>query len=305
MGAAIKKGIVFDVKRFAVDDGPGIRTTIFLKGCPLRCWWCHNPEGQAPTPELMHRSKKCICCTECVKTCPEKAISFIGKSMFIDRKKCSVCGKCCQICPTEALTIVGKKTSLNQVLKDIDKDLAFYDESKGGVTVSGGEPLFQPEFLNALLEECKEMNIHTAVDTCGYASRRSIDRINGNVDLYLYDIKLMDKKKHTKYTGVSNEPILDNFKKLAKNGSNILVRYPIIPGINDTEDNVNQTAEFVASCGVKNICLLPYHRAGIEKYTGLGKTYKLQKTQSPSDQRMKRIKETLESFGLNVKIGGG
>jgi pyruvate formate lyase activating enzyme len=305
VGVAIKKGMVFDVKKFAVDDGPGIRTTIFLKGCPLRCWWCHNPEGQVLTPELMYRSMRCTGCAECVRICPKGAISCVGKSISIDRKECSICGRCCQKCPTEALAIVGKEMSLNEVLKEIDKDLIFYDESEGGVTVSGGEPLFQLGFLNALLEKCKERNIHTAVDTCGYAPHKSMDKIRGKVDLFLYDLKMMDERKHRKYTGVSNKPILKNFKRLAESGSSILVRFPIIPRINDSEDNVTQTAEFAVSCGAKNISLLPYHRAGIEKYTGLRKTYKLGKTPSPSDQNLRQIKEELEAFGLRVRIGGG
>lgn len=302
---AIKKGTIFDVKKFAIDDGPGIRTTIFLKGCPLHCWWCHNPEGLVPAPELMYRSTRCTGCAECVNTCPKDAISCVDISISIDRRKCDICGRCCQTCPTQALTIVGKETSLNEVLKEIDKDSIFYDESEGGVTASGGEPLFQLGFLTALLAECKERNIHTAVDTCGYAPHKSIGMISDKVDLLLYDIKMMDGRKHRQYTGASNKPILENLKGLAQNGSNILVRFPIIPGINDSEDNVAQTAEFLVSCQTKNISLLPYHRAGIEKYTALGRTYKLPEIRSPSDRKLRQIKKELEAFGLRVKIGGG
>jgi pyruvate formate lyase activating enzyme len=305
VGLDIKKGIVFEVKRFAIDDGPGIRTTIFLKGCPLHCWWCHNPEGQALAPELMYRSMRCTGCNECVKICAKAAISCVGESMAIDREKCNLCGRCCQKCPTEALAIVGKEMSLNEVLKEIDKDLIFYGESEGGVTVSGGEPLSQLTFLNSLLDECKGRGIQTAVDTCGYAPYKSIDKISNRADLFLYDIKIIDEKKHRKYTGVSNKTILQNFKKLTDKGSNIQVRFPVIPGINDSEENVTKTAEFLVSCGTKNISLLPYHRSGIEKYTGLGRTYKLGKTKSPSDQDMRKIKEALEIFGLNVRVGGG
>lgn len=305
MGFAIEKGIVFDAKKFAVDDGPGIRTTIFLKGCPLRCWWCHNPEGQVSAPELMFRSMKCTGCAECVSICPKDAIARDGKIISIDRKKCTICGRCCEKCPTEALTIVGKETSLDDVLREIDKDLIFYQDSEGGVTASGGEPLFQPRFLNAILDRCRDRNVHTAVDTCGYASHSSVSMVSGKADLFLYDLKMMDDKKHRKYTGVSNKPILSNFRKLARNGNNILVRFPIIPGINDSEENVTQTAEFLVSCGTKNMNLLPYHRAGIEKYTGLGKTYKLQKTLSPSEHKLRQIKKELEASGLRVKMGGG
>jgi len=305
VGIDIIKGVIFDVKRFAIDDGPGIRTTVFLKGCPMRCWWCHNPEGQVSAPELIYRRMRCTGCAECVRICKEGAISGLGKSVSINRKKCSLCGRCCQKCPTEALTIVGKKMSVNEVLKEIDKDLVFYDESEGGVTFSGGEPLLQPNFLNALLDKCRERGIHTAVDTCGYASRKSVDLISDKVDLFLYDIKTMDERKHREYTGVSNKPILENFKRLAERGSKILVRFPVVPGINDNEVNVTKTAEFLVSCGTKEISLLPYHRAGTEKYIGLDKVCKLNKTQRPSDRRLREIKEELEGFGLRVKIGGG
>jgi len=304
-GLFIKKGMIFDVKKFAIDDGPGIRTTIFFKGCPLRCWWCHNPEGQLPRHELMYRRMRCNNCAECIRICPDRAISRLSNGISISRDDCNLCGKCCQQCPTEALAIVGKEVSLDEVLKEIDKDSVFYDESEGGVTVSGGEPLLQLDFLNALLKECKERNIRTAIDTCGYASHETVDKISDKVDLFLYDIKIMDDKKHRRYTGVSNKPILENFKRLAENGSNIQVRFPIIPGINDSKDNVAETAEFVASCRIKNICLLPYHRAGIEKYKGLGRSYKLKKTQTPSDQDLDFIRKELEDFGLQVRIGGG
>lgn len=301
----VKKGIVFDIKKFAVDDGPGIRTTVFLKGCPLRCWWCHNPEGQVSAPELMFRRRRCIDCGKCVKSCPKEAISYVAKKISIDRKYCSVCERCSQKCPTEALVIVGKEMTVREVVKEIDRDLIFYEESEGGVTFSGGEPLLQLDFLEALLKECEERNISTAVDTCGYASRKALDKISDKVDIFLYDIKTMDEKIHKKYTGVSNKPILENFKRLAENRNNILVRFPIIPGINDGEDNIAKTAEFVLSHRIENISLLPYHRAGSEKYLGLSRAYRLKKTQSPSDQKLILIKEELENFGLRVKIGGG
>jgi len=190
-------------------------------------------------------------------------------------------------------------------MKEIEKDVIFYDESEGGVTFSGGEPLMQPGFLNALLEDCREKNIQTAVDTCGYAPYETINRINGKVDLFLYDIKMMDDKKHRKYTGVSNKPILENFRKLAESGRSLLVRFAIIPGVNDDVDNVTKTAEFILSCGIKQIDILPYHRAGIEKYKSLGKAYKIEKIEPPSDQDLRAIKERLMALGLRVKIGGG
>jgi len=302
---AIKKGYVFDIKKCAMDDGPGIRTTIFLKGCHLRCWWCHNPEGQALRPELMYKRQRCTGCGECIKSCPKEAISFVAEEVSINRKHCNLCGKCSQRCPTAALMIIGKEMNVEEIMKEMEKDLIFYDESEGGITFSGGEPLLQLDFLDALLKKCKDRNLRTAVDTSGYASDEAIDKVSDKVNLFLYDIKMMEDKKHRKYTGVSNKLILKNFKKLAKSGSNILVRFPIVPSINDGEDNVAKTAKFILTHNTKRISLLPYHRAGIEKYRSLGRTYKLKRTQAPSDENLRLIKEKLETFGLEVRIGGG
>jgi len=253
----------------------------------------------------MYRKNRCIRCEECVKNCPREVLSFSVKQLSIDRKNCNHCGKCAQKCPTDALMVVGKEVGVDEVVKEIVKDSAFYDESKGGITISGGEPLLQIDFLNALLSECKKRSIHVAVDTSGYAPHSAIDKVKDKVDLFLYDIKMMDDKKHRKYTGVSNKPILENFKRLAENGSDLFVRFPIVSGINDDENNVTKTSEFILSCGIKRICLLPYHRTGIEKYRSLGRDYKLRTTEAPSSQKLSSVKEQLEAFGLSVRIGGG
>jgi pyruvate formate lyase activating enzyme len=301
---AIEKGYVFDVKRYAVDDGPGIRTTVFMKGCPLRCWWCHNPESQVLKPELMFKANRCIGCGECLTICQRNAISGFAKRISIDRKQCNLCGKCIQKCPADALMIVGKETNVSEVIREVERDRAFYEESHGGVTFSGGEPLMQIGFLNTLLEKCKDLDFHTAVDTSGYASQKSVDKIKNKVDLFLYDLKLMDDKKHRKYTGVTNKLILENFKRLANAGSRILVRVPVVPGINSDKDNINRIAEFMLLHNVKHINLLPYHRAGIEKYKSLGRGYSLEKTHAPSDASLRAIKERFEASGLKVGIGG-
>lgn len=304
MGIIIKKGIVFDIKKFAVDDGPGIRTTVFLKGCPMRCWWCHNPEGQTLAAELMYRQTRCARCGECAKNCSNGVLFLVARKLSINRKICSLCGECAKKCPSEALTIVGKETSVEEVMKEIDKDSTFYEESGGGITVSGGEPLLQIDFVDAILSECKRRNIHTAVDTCGYAPRKAVENIMDKVDLFLYDLKMMNDAKHRRYTGKSNKQILENFKTLAENGNDILVRFPVIPRLNDDEDNVQKTADFILSHGVKRICLLPYHRSGIEKYRSLGRRYKLNSMKTPSQQKLNSIKRQLEVSGLVVKTGG-
>lgn len=306
LAAPMKNGVIFDIRKYSIHDGPGIRTTVFFKGCPLRCWWCHNPEGQDVEPELVYRKSRCIGCDECSKSCQREAISLVAQSISVNREKCVPCNNCCRVCPSDALSIAGKQMSVKEILEEIEKDRTFYEESRGGVTFSGGEPLMQPDFLNALLNECKERAIHTAVNTCGFAQYEIIDRIRDKVDLFLYDIKTMDNRKHRKYTGASNEQILKNLKKLAESGSSIVISFPIIPGINDDDKNVTRTAEFISSLpNIQQVNLLPYHRAGIEKYKNLGKPYKLDKIQPPSNQRVKSVKEKMEAFGIRVGIGGG
>ena len=306
LAAPMKNGVIFDIRKYSIHDGPGIRTTVFFKGCPLRCWWCHNPEGQDVEPELVYRKSRCIGCDECSKSCQREAISLVAQSISVNREKCVPCNNCCRVCPSDALSIAGKQMTVKEILEEIEKDRTFYEESRGGVTFSGGEPLMQPDFLNALLKECKERAIHTAVNTCGFAQYEIVDRIRDKVDLFLYDIKTMDNRKHRKYTGASNEQILKNLKKLAESGSSIVISFPIIPGINDDDKNVTRTAKFISSLpNIQQVNLLPYHRAGIEKYKNLGKPYKLDKIQPPSNQRVKSVKEKMEAFGIRVGIGGG
>jgi pyruvate formate lyase activating enzyme len=300
-----KTGIVFDIQKFSLHDGPGIRTTVFFKGCPLNCWWCHNPESQAVRPEIMFHAKRCIRCGACEAVCTQGAISRNGDLVSTDEEKCTLCGACVESCYAEAREAVGQEVTVSQVMDEIERDVVFYDESGGGATFSGGEPLLQPDFLLALLQACKEREIHTALDTCGFASWETLDRIRGLVDLFLYDLKLMDSTRHRKFTGVPNDLILKNLQMLSAQGHNVILRLPIIPGLNDDEENIRQTGEFAtASLGLNRVDILPYHHTATDKYKRLKRDYELSQIRPPSNARMAEIAQILGGFGLEVKIGG-
>jgi pyruvate formate lyase activating enzyme len=299
-------GTIFQIERFSTHDGPGIRTTVFLKGCPLNCWWCHNPESQLHAPELVYRENRCIKCWSCVSACKENAISRSGDELFLDQEKCNLCGDCVRVCESQAREFVGREVTAAEVIAEVEKDVAFYDESGGGVTFSGGEPLAQADFLFRLLEDSKEREIRTAVDTCGLTGRKTLEKAAKLVDLFLYDLKIMDEAKHIYYTGASNRLILENLADLSALGSNILVRVPIVPGINDDAENISEMGHFLASLPCPPpVTLLPYHRAGIHKYARLGKSYALPETQPPSLARLAEIGEGLHRYGLRVTARGG
>jgi pyruvate formate lyase activating enzyme len=299
------EGIVFDVKKFSIHDGPGIRTTVFLKGCPLSCWWCHNPEGQVGEPELILRPNRCIGCGACLDVCEREAIVLEGDVIVTQRERCTACGACVEACYTEARGLVGRSMTVAQVMDEIERDVAFYDQSGGGVTFSGGEPLAQPEFLRALLRACKERGLHTALDTCGFAPWNELDGMREDVDLFLYDLKLMDNARHRESTGVSSEPILENLQRLSGRRHRIVLRVPIIPGINDDEENLRHMGAFAAQLpSLERVDLLPYHRIGRDKYRGLGKACPMPDAQPPSEGRMEEIARALRRFDLAVSVGG-
>lgn len=294
-------GIVFDIRKYSIHDGPGIRTTVFIKGCPLRCWWCHNPEGQVAGLELIIHQNRCIRCGACVDECEHGALSWDGQGPLTDREKCEQCGACAEVCYAEARQVVGREMTVAQVMAEIERDIPFYDESGGGVTLSGGEPLSQRDFALGLLKACKEEEIHTALDTCGFATWDTFERVRGYVDLFLYDLKLVDAEKHRQFTGVSNERILANLQALSQRGHKIIVRVPIIPGINDDAETARQIASFAASLPhLDGIELLPYHHTGVDKYTRLNKTYLLPDAQPPSGERMRKIAEILQEYRLQA-----
>ncbi|MBU7030715.1 MAG: glycyl-radical enzyme activating protein [Theionarchaea archaeon] len=295
-------GLIFDIKRYAVHDGPGIRTTVFLKGCPLTCLWCHNPEGISKESELMWSKERCIHCKTCQNACLQGALTFSDDALHINKNTCNLCTTCVDVCPSQALEVIGKEMTVTQVIKEIEKDTIFYDESKGGVTFSGGEPLMQPDFLYQLLKACKEQGIHTAVDTSGYSSSDALLKIGAYTDLFLYDVKVINDRIHKETTGVSNNLILKNLKELLRAGKEIIVRFPLIPGVNDGEKDIGELGEFVSSVTVKKVNILPYHKAGIEKAKRLNQNPFM--CEPPSHTRVTSIKKRLEECGLNVTVGG-
>lgn len=290
-------GIIFNIQKYSIHDGPGIRTTVFLKGCPLSCIWCHNPESQSFAPEIMLYGKRCIGCGKCTEVCKHGAL--------LDRDKCTSCGKCAEVCHAKARELAGKVMTVPEVIAQIDKDSIFYEESGGGVTFSGGEPLSQPEFLLELLAQCKKNEYHTAVDTSGYGAAETIKSISGMTDLFLYDLKLIDDDKHIKYTGVSNKLILENLQVISQLGKSIIIRIPLIPGINDDESNIKASARIIQGTpGIEQVNILPYHNIAADKYNRLGKQSRLMEIPVPSGEYMESVAEKFLEYGIKVKIGG-
>lgn len=293
-----------NIQKFSVHDGPGIRTTVFFKGCPLKCWWCHNPESQKQNHEIIYFQERCTRCGVCVKRCEENAIEIKDNIVITDKDKCNLCGKCCDFCQSNAREYVGKEFTVRELMKEIIKDEAFYDESGGGVTFSGGEPLIYADFLKEVLQACNTRGIHTTVDTCGYAEWANFEKILGKVDLFLYDLKLMNDEKHKKYTGVGNKLILENLNRLSERGCNIFIRMPIIAGVNDDDEHINESICYLSNLNIIQVNLLPYHKMGMDKYKRLKMEYKLSGMEKPSDEKMNEIAEKFRKVGIKVKVGG-
>ncbi len=287
---------MFNVQRFSVHDGPGVRTTVFLKGCPLRCAWCHNPESRAAEPQLLLAGERCMRCGACEEACPTGAASGRGE--------CRACGRCAEVCPTGARSIAGTTMTAPQVLDEVLKDRDFY-EGGGGVTFSGGEPLAQPAFLTACLDACRAQGLHTALDTCGYADESALMAAAALSDLVLYDVKASDPELHRRWTGVSNDVILSNLGALARGHDNIWLRIPVVPGVNDDPAEMVTASALAARLpGIRRVHLLPYHALGAGKaarLSGIGDRFE---AQTPSRDSLSRLARPFEAQGLPVFIGG-
>lgn len=280
-------GMIFNIQKCSIHDGNGLRTLVFMKGCPLRCSWCANPESQTYTQEIMESPVKCIGCGYCAKACNENAIGKDGK---IDREKCSHCMKCTDTCFAEAKRTTGKEYTIDELYREIEKDKAFFGIFGGGVTFSGGEPLSQAEYLAEIAKKCKAGGINVTVESCGYAEFDKFESALPYIDSMFMDIKLMDSEKHKQYTGKSNEKILENIRRISEYGIPIIIRTPIVPGYTDDPENIRAISRFIAELpSVREYELLTYHNLGESKYKSLGRKYELEGVQSPSDEDMREL----------------
>jgi len=298
--------LIFDVKRYAINDGPGIRITIFLKGCTLNCTWCHNPESIPRQQQKMYSADKCIGSKECIKHCPNDALTLTPKGIVTNADLCAMCGKCAEVCPTKAIEMTGEVMTVDQVMTQIKKETILMDKSEGGVTFSGGEPLMHHEFLLEMLDACGKEGIHRCIDTTGFANTKILLEVAKKTEHFLYDLKIMDSKKHKKWTGVPNEKILENLKVLAATGVNMNIRIPLVKGVNDDDKNIHESAKFIAALEGKKpiVNILPFHNIAAKKYEKLGQHYEKGIMGEPDLARQDEIIEIFKSYGLNAMIGG-
>jgi pyruvate formate lyase activating enzyme len=299
-------GLIADIERFALHDGPGIRTLVFLKGCPLGCLWCSSPHTRRGAPELLYDRRLCSASGRCVEVCPQDAITLAAEGgIEIDRELCDGCGDCVEVCPSGALELSGRLVTAPQLLEEVTRDEGFYRRSGGGVTLGGGEPTAQAEFAVEFLRLCKRRFLHTAMETCGHVEWSILDRLLDTLDLVYMDIKHMDEEHHRRFTGVSNRIILANVERTAGR-CQVILRLPVIPGFNDSEENVIATARFAASLGdgCRRLELLPYHRLGIDHYRRLGEDYALEGVEPPGPRELEKLRSIAEACGVDVLICG-
>jgi pyruvate formate lyase activating enzyme len=303
-------GQVFNIQRYSVHDGAGIRTLVFFKGCPLRCLWCCNPESQKSDPELGFIASRCVgdkaCGAPCLSACPAGAIRLSEEGRpTIDREGCDACGRCAEVCGQDALKVVGREMTVDQVVAEVEKDRPFYRRSGGGMTVGGGEPLAQYRFAAGLLEAARNAYVHTALETCGHAPWHHFEEVLRHVDLLQFDLKHMDPGRHRELTGQSNDLILGNLKRVltVKSPRDVIIRIPVVPGCNDSADNVAETAGFVAALGFRQMELVPYHRMGVAKYSQYGMAYPLEGREPLDERRLDDLREIVRQSGLTEMAG--
>ena len=300
--------LIFDIKRYALHDGPGIRTTLFLKGCPLRCVWCHNPESWSSAKQRLYKQAKCIGCSSCVDACPEGALKLTPEGIRPTGRPCVMCGSCADACPALAMEICGREWPMDELMAEVEKERGVMENSGGGVTLSGGEPLLHPEYTLDLLEELGRRGFHRTVDTSLFASPGTVRAIAEACDLFLVDLKVMDADAHMRYTGVSNEGILENLRLVASIGTPYFIRIPLIAEVNASEENIAATADFLRSLDRPpvEVDLLPYHDIGKGKHERMGTVYNPEalSLSAPSKEEQERCVKQLTEAGLTVRIGG-
>jgi pyruvate formate lyase activating enzyme len=293
------KAAVFDIERFSLHNGPGIRTTVFLKGCPLGCLWCHNPESRSAQPTLMMTAEKCMACGECVQACPSGAHAFVAGLHELDRARCLACGACVKVCFSGALELAGREMTVDDVLAEVMRDAPFYKRSGGGVTISGGEPLTHYQFTQALLDGLNSRGVHSALDTSGLCPWDQLAALSPAVGLFLYDVKHMDPERHKSMTGVSNDRILDNLRRLNETGASIWIRVPLIAGQNDDEANYHAMGRFFSTLdAIERVEILRYHRLAESKYQRMGCDYPLKGMEAPSETAAESRRNILARYGL-------
>jgi len=303
------KPLIFNIQKFSIHDGEGIRTTVFFKGCPINCQWCHNPESQRFQNELLCHLDRCTGCSACVRACPQKAVSLDEEHKArTDYDKCTACGLCTDYCMQNARELVGKEYEIKDLVKQVEKDIMFYEQSHGGVTLSGGEVMAQDiDYVEELARQLYEKGISVDIDTCGHAPYEHLKRVLPYTDAFLYDLKLMDPERHKKYIGVDNHLILENLKKLSADGAKINIRLPLIDGVNATDEHIDEVIRFLKDNDIRvwQVNLLKYHNTGSSKYPKLGRTYDGGNMAVPNEAWLKEVIETFKQNGFpNIKIGG-
>ncbi|MFD0761287.1 glycyl-radical enzyme activating protein [Lutibacter aestuarii] len=299
-------GLIFDIKKYAINDGPGIRLTVFFKGCNLQCKWCHNPESMSPKVQKMYNVKKCIGALSCIKNCPNNALKMTSEGIVTDYTICNLCGKCAEVCPTKAFEMLGSTISISDLMQKIDNEAIFFDQSGGGVTFSGGEPLMHSTYLLEALKECGKRMYHRVVDTTAFASLETVLEVAKHTELFLIDLKVMDSMKHKEFTGVSNQKILYNIVELAKTNCELIFRMPLIKGVNTSKKNIIETAKFMNSLeGNRTVInLLPYHNIAENKYKKLGTPNNNHVFEAPNINEITNIISIFKNNGISASVGG-